>query len=191
MRFEELVKWASQYNARMSVRYLIIGGLREDYCITHDGRARSGVLGGNAVYAATGAALWSDSVGILGRVGSNFPLSWLEQIAAAGLVQAASRCYPTRRTPELSTPIVRSTSELIRTQTCITNVRGFRFPKRLRITSPPPRGSDRKTASDRLRSGPKIFQKRRMRRLPHIWLQETILLTASSPPDCVSWELAW
>ena len=85
MRFEELVKWASQYDARMSVRYLIIGGPREDYCITHDGRARSGVLGGNAVYAATGAALWSDSVGILGRVGSNFPLSWLEQIAAAGL----------------------------------------------------------------------------------------------------------
>ena len=85
MQFEELVRWASQYNARMSVRYLIIGGLREDYCITHDGQARSGVLGGNAVYAATGAALWSESVGILGRVGSNFPLSWLEQIAASGL----------------------------------------------------------------------------------------------------------
>ncbi len=85
MQFEELVRWASQYNARMSVRYLIIGGLREDYCITHDGRARSGVLGGNAVYAATGAALWSDSVGILGRVGSNFPSRWLEQIAASGL----------------------------------------------------------------------------------------------------------
>ena len=84
MRLEGLVRSASQYNARMSVRYLIIGGLREDYCITHDGQARSGLLGGNAVYAATGAALWSDSVGILGRVGSNFPSSWLEQIAASG-----------------------------------------------------------------------------------------------------------
>ncbi|MEE9216501.1 MAG: carbohydrate kinase family protein [Anaerolineales bacterium] len=69
----------------MSVRYLIIGGLREDYCITHDGQARSGVLGGNAVYAATGAALWSDSVGLLGRVGSNFPTEWIEQIAESGL----------------------------------------------------------------------------------------------------------
>jgi len=69
----------------MSVRYLIIGGLREDYCITHDGRARSGVLGGNAVYAATGAALWSDSVGLLGRVGSNFPSAWLDEIAVSGL----------------------------------------------------------------------------------------------------------
>ncbi|GMR09678.1 MAG: hypothetical protein BMS9Abin28_0498 [Anaerolineae bacterium] len=69
----------------MSVRYLIIGGLREDYCITHYGQARSGVLGGNAVYAAAGAALWSNSVGLVGRVGSNFPPQWLEEIARAGL----------------------------------------------------------------------------------------------------------
>lgn len=69
----------------MSVRYLIIGGLREDYCITHDGQARSGVLGGNALYAAAGAALWSNSVGLVGRVGSNFPPQWLEEIARAGL----------------------------------------------------------------------------------------------------------
>ncbi|MFQ5942031.1 MAG: carbohydrate kinase family protein [Anaerolineales bacterium] len=69
----------------MSVRYLIVGGLREDYCITHDGQARSGVLGGNAVYAAAGAALWSDSVGLVGRVGSNFPRAWLDEIAHTGL----------------------------------------------------------------------------------------------------------
>jgi sugar/nucleoside kinase (ribokinase family) len=69
----------------MSVRYLIIGGLREDYCITHDSQARSGVLGGNAVYAAAGAAVWSKSVGLIGRVGSNFPSGWLEEIARAGL----------------------------------------------------------------------------------------------------------
>jgi ribokinase len=69
----------------MSVRYLIIGGLREDYCITHDGQARSGVLGGNAVYAAAGAALWSDSVGLISRVGSNFPPEWLDEIEDSGL----------------------------------------------------------------------------------------------------------
>lgn len=85
MRIEDLVNWASQYNARVSVNYLIIGGLREDYCITHAGLARSGVLGGNAVYAAAGAALWSNSVGLVGRVGSNFPANWLAEISAAGL----------------------------------------------------------------------------------------------------------
>ena len=94
MLIEGLVKWASQYNARMSVRYLIIGGLREDYCITHDGRARSGVLGGNAVYAATGAAQWSDSVGLLGRVGSNFPSAWLGEITASGLDTSGVHVLP-------------------------------------------------------------------------------------------------
>jgi sugar/nucleoside kinase (ribokinase family) len=78
----------------MSVRHLIIGGLREDYCITHDGQARSGVLGGNAVYAATGAALWSDSVGILSRVGSNYPSAWLDEIAASGLDTSGIKVLP-------------------------------------------------------------------------------------------------
>ena len=76
---------SNQYNAGMSVRYLIIGGLREDFCITHEGLARLGVLGGNAVYAAAGAAIWSTSVGIISRVGSNFPSEWLERISEAGL----------------------------------------------------------------------------------------------------------
>lgn len=78
----------------MSVRYLVIGGLREDYCITHDGQARSGVLGGNAVYAATGAALWSDSVGLLGRIGANFPSTWLDEIAAFGLDISGIKVLP-------------------------------------------------------------------------------------------------
>jgi len=78
----------------MSVRYLIIGGLREDYYITHDGQARSAVLGGNAVYAAAGAALWSDSVGLVGRVGSNFPTQWLDAIARAGLDISGIKVLP-------------------------------------------------------------------------------------------------
>jgi sugar/nucleoside kinase (ribokinase family) len=78
----------------MSVRYLVIGGLREDYCITHDGQARSGELGGNAVYAAAGAALWSDSVGLIGRVGSNFPSTWLEDIEHAGFDIGGVRVLP-------------------------------------------------------------------------------------------------
>jgi len=64
---------------------VFLGGLREDYCITHDGRTIERALGGNAVYAAVGARLWGASVGILGRVGDNFPLDWLRLIEAAGI----------------------------------------------------------------------------------------------------------
>lgn len=69
----------------MSDRLIVIGGLREDYSITHDDRVRLGVLGGNAVYAAVGAAVWQAETAIISRVGSNFPLAWLERLAQAGL----------------------------------------------------------------------------------------------------------
>ncbi len=68
-----------------SPKYLFLGGIREDYCITHTNRAISGALGGNAIYSAVGARVWSDSVGILGRIGSNFDRAKLERIEQAGV----------------------------------------------------------------------------------------------------------
>ncbi len=56
------------------------GGLRIDYLITHDGQARVDQIGGNALYAAVGAALWSDEVGLWARMGENYPAAWLAQL---------------------------------------------------------------------------------------------------------------
>ncbi len=70
---------------RESLKYLFLGGIREDYCITHTNRAISGALGGNAIYSAVGARIWSDSVGILGRIGSNFDRVKLERIEKMGV----------------------------------------------------------------------------------------------------------
>jgi sugar/nucleoside kinase (ribokinase family) len=67
------------------IEYIFIGGLRTDYCITPDGQARLGVMGGNGVYAATGAKIWSSSVGIISRVGSNYPKEWLTSLKNAGI----------------------------------------------------------------------------------------------------------
>lgn len=65
--------------------YVTGGGLRIDTLITHTGEARIGLPGGNALYAAVGAALWGDSAGVWARVGSNYPPAWLAQLAARGL----------------------------------------------------------------------------------------------------------
>ena len=70
---------------------LMIGGVREDYCITHDGRAISGVLGGNAIYAAVGARLWSDRINIVSRVGSNFPHEWFDALQQRGISTSGIR----------------------------------------------------------------------------------------------------
>jgi sugar/nucleoside kinase (ribokinase family) len=65
--------------------YVFLGGLRTDYCITHDGQVRLGVMGGNAVYAATGAMLWTSSVGIVSRIGKDYPVEWLDILRSAGI----------------------------------------------------------------------------------------------------------
>ena len=53
-----------------------------------------GVLGGNAVFAAAGARLWSDSVGIISRVGSNYPEAWLVEIGRSGIATEGIRILP-------------------------------------------------------------------------------------------------
>jgi ribokinase len=67
------------------VDYVIVGGLREDYVITSAGEAHLCQIGGNALYAAVGARLWADGVGLMARVGSNYPSQWLDVIAARGI----------------------------------------------------------------------------------------------------------
>ena len=67
-----------------SVEYAFVGGLRQDYCITHDGRVFAGILGGNAVYAAVGARVWGASVALVSRVGSDYPAAWLERLRDKG-----------------------------------------------------------------------------------------------------------
>ena len=67
------------------LHYAIVGGLREDYFITPAGEPHLHVLGGNAIYAAVGARLWSGNVGVVSRVGANYPQKWLARLEKAGL----------------------------------------------------------------------------------------------------------
>jgi ribokinase len=60
------------------------GGLRTDFVITLEGQARLWEMGGNAIFSAAGASLWSNSVAIVGRIGSNFPQAWLKDLRARG-----------------------------------------------------------------------------------------------------------
>jgi sugar/nucleoside kinase (ribokinase family) len=77
-----------------SVEFAFVGGLRQDYCITHDGRVFAGMLGGNALYAAVGAKIWGASVGIISRVGSDYPISWLDQLRSRGFNLDGVRLLP-------------------------------------------------------------------------------------------------
>jgi ribokinase len=72
----------------------VVGGLREDYFITPRDEVYLRQLGGNAVYAAVGARLWEGPVGLVARIGNNYPAEWLPTLAARGLDTAGIRRDP-------------------------------------------------------------------------------------------------
>jgi sugar/nucleoside kinase (ribokinase family) len=61
------------------VDLLIAGELTEDYIIDLAGKARNRVAGGSALYACAGARFWNDRIGIISRVGKNYPQEWIRQ----------------------------------------------------------------------------------------------------------------
>ncbi|MBM4429836.1 MAG: carbohydrate kinase family protein [Chloroflexi bacterium] len=67
----------------MILPYFTAGGLRIDYLITADQQVHLQEMGGNAIYSAVGARTWTPEVGILSRVGENYPQQWLEQLQRA------------------------------------------------------------------------------------------------------------
>lgn len=78
-----------------AVRYVALGGLRTDYVIAAEGQVSLGQHGGNAIYAAAGMRPWAEGVGIVGRVGNNFPQDWLTDAQAAGLDLSGVHRLPT------------------------------------------------------------------------------------------------
>jgi sugar/nucleoside kinase (ribokinase family) len=63
----------------------IVGNLRLDYFITTDGEAHAGLIGGPGIYAAVGARIWSNDVGLISRVGVGYPTEWLEKFERHGI----------------------------------------------------------------------------------------------------------
>ncbi len=66
-------------------RIVAVGGMRIDYLITQKGQAKNGLMGGNALFSAAGAALWSESVGICAKIGQNYPEEWIHELKNHGL----------------------------------------------------------------------------------------------------------
>ncbi|GAB4403604.1 MAG: carbohydrate kinase family protein [Anaerolineales bacterium] len=68
-------------------RELIFGVLRRQYAIYPNGKARLDAPGGNVLYAAAGLAVWQSqpAPGVVARVGSDYPQSWLDRFEREGL----------------------------------------------------------------------------------------------------------
>lgn len=67
------------------VEYGIVGEISIDYIVTSENQVYEGILGGSAAYAAAGARLWADSVGIVARVGTDLPPPLLATLQDHGI----------------------------------------------------------------------------------------------------------
>ena len=66
------------------LRYLIFGRLSRDFILAPSGKVALDILGGSLLYAAAGAGVWENGIGLVGRVGEDYPQEWLERINQAG-----------------------------------------------------------------------------------------------------------
>ena len=64
---------------------VIAGNLTVDDTVLPDGRTAMGAIGGDVLYTGLGAALWTQDVGLLSRVGEDFPTEQLDRVREAGL----------------------------------------------------------------------------------------------------------
>lgn len=69
----------------MSRSVWVLGNLTIDDVVTSDGGTAMGLCGGNAIYAALGAALWAPSVGVVARIGPDYPERCIGELRRAGI----------------------------------------------------------------------------------------------------------
>lgn len=69
----------------MPAKYLCVGSLALNDTVYADGRTSMAAPGGNALYAAVGANIWSDKVGISAVVGYDWPAEYTAQLAGSAI----------------------------------------------------------------------------------------------------------
>lgn len=67
------------------LKLLIAGDLTRDFIIDCNGHAHNSIPGGSLLFASAGARLWSDAIGMIGRIGKNYPHSWIENAQKLGI----------------------------------------------------------------------------------------------------------
>lgn len=76
------------------LRYIVAGKLQRDYILPVIGKAALDVPGGSLFYAAVGLHIWDDHIGLIGRVGEDYPQEWLEQLSDYGFDRRGIHILP-------------------------------------------------------------------------------------------------
>jgi hypothetical protein len=82
--------------ANTSLRFVIAGLLKRDFALIPNRKALVDVPGGNIIYAATGFGVWEPAnlMGLVARVGEDYPREWLDEIHMRGFDIRGIRILP-------------------------------------------------------------------------------------------------
>ena len=78
----------------MDPSFIFAGCLRRDTILPPTGRPLIDAPGGNLLYAAAGLAVWENDLGLLGRVGEDYPHEWLKSFEKRGWDTRGIRILP-------------------------------------------------------------------------------------------------
>jgi cytidine kinase len=76
---------ASEAAANMDPTYVIAGRITREYILPPIGQPLLDAAGGSALYAAGGLMVWERQLGVLARVGEDYPRPWLKDMEARGV----------------------------------------------------------------------------------------------------------
>lgn len=68
----------------MTPTFVIAGRLNREYVLPPSGQPLLDSPGGNLLYAAGGLAVWDSSIGLVGRVGEDYPRQWMRALNERG-----------------------------------------------------------------------------------------------------------
>lgn len=81
-------------NSPSLLRFIVVGKLQTDFILPVSGQPAIGVPGGSLLYSAFGLKLWQSNIGLIGRVGEDYPQEWLEKISQYGFDCRGIRVLP-------------------------------------------------------------------------------------------------
>ena len=81
-------------NTTPLLSFLVAGQLRRNYILLNDGKALLDTPGGGLFFSAVGVGVWENGIGLIGRVGEDFPQQWLEQAAQKGFDRRGIHILP-------------------------------------------------------------------------------------------------
>jgi sugar/nucleoside kinase (ribokinase family) len=118
------------------LRYVIAGKLQREFIITSNGEVYIDSPGGNLLYAASGLSIWDHAIGLIGRVGEDYPQDWLYQITKRGMDKRGIVTLP--QMLDLRSFIAYHDNKIIRDSPVSHFTRlGIQLPKALLGYSPP------------------------------------------------------